>query len=301
MVEPKTKSSLCGNSSRIQGRGGKILDSARSALQKSALKSQVIFFLIHYSCAPAFPVEPMSKFLRAVFCLALLALASIYASAQLSTATAFGSVTDASGAEIPNATVIFTQTATNFTRTTRTNGTGEYRAEFLPVGSCTVKVNATGFRETLQNGVVLTVNQQATLNFSLQTGAEDTVVTVTSEAPLLNAGDSVIGKTEWFDTSAYCRIGTTGCSAGGGPSGLDGLIRVNSLDGPGLKDVDASLFRDFAINERFKFQFRGEATNVFNFVNLNNPGGTLSSASSFGVITGATPMRVLQVGARLLF
>ncbi|HEY1463748.1 MAG TPA: carboxypeptidase regulatory-like domain-containing protein [Terriglobales bacterium] len=137
----------------------------------------------------------MSKFLRAVCCLALLAAASIYAPAQLSTATAFGSVTDASGAEIPNATVIFTQTSTNFTRTTKTNGAGEYRAEFLPVGSYTVKVNAASFKETLQSGVVLTVNQQATLNFSLQTGAENTVVTVTSETPLLNSSDSVIGKT----------------------------------------------------------------------------------------------------------
>jgi len=84
-------------------------------------------------------------------------------------------------------------------------------------------------------------------------------------------------------------------SSGGSPSGLDGLVRVNSLD------VDASLFRDFSIRERVRFQFRGEATNVFNFVNLSNPGGTLNSSSSFGVISGASAMRVLQVGGRLLF
>jgi hypothetical protein len=76
---------------------------------------------------------------------------------------------------------------------------------------------------------------------------------------------------------------------------------VNTLDGPGYKDVDASLFRDFSIHERVRFQFRGEATNVFNFVNLSNPGGTLNSSSSFGVINGASAMRVLQVGGRLLF
>jgi hypothetical protein len=81
------------------------------------------------------------------------------------------------------------------------------------------------------------------------------------------------------------------------------LVSANSLDGPGYKSVDMALFRDFAINERIKFQFRGEATNVFNFVNLNPAtlGGTLSSTSSFGIITGALPMRVLQVGARVLF
>ena len=105
----------------------------------------------------------------------------------------------------------------------------------------------------------------------------------------------------WFDTSAYCEVGTSGCPAGGGPSGLDGLVRVNSLPGPGYKDFDASLFRTFGIGERVHFQFRGEATNVFNNVSLSNPGGTLNSSSSFGVITGASAMRVIQVGGRLLF
>jgi hypothetical protein len=109
-------------------------------------------------------------------------------------------------------------------------------------------------------------------------------------------------RSEWFDTTAYCCIATTGCPAGGGPSGRDGLVWVNFLDGPGCKDVDASVFRDFNIYERVKFQFRGEATNVFNFVNLSNPGGTLCNTSSFGVITSAAntsafgSMRVLLIG-----
>ena len=79
---------------------------------------------------------------------------------------------------------------------------------------------------------------------------------------------------------------------------------MNSLDGPGYKNVDAALFRDFNIYDRVKLQFRGEATNVFNFVNMGNPGGTLSSPSSFGIITGqatGTNMRVIQVGGRFLF
>jgi hypothetical protein len=70
--------------------------------------------------------------------------------------------------------------------------------------------------------------------------------------------------------------------------------------------VDASIFRDFSIYERAKFQFRGEATNVFNFVNLSNPGAVLSSTSSFGVISsgvtaGGIGMRVIQLGGSLLF
>ncbi|MGA7158905.1 MAG: TonB-dependent receptor [Acidobacteriaceae bacterium] len=105
---------------------------------------------------------------------------------------------------------------------------------------------------------------------------------------------------KWFNTAAYCRVTSAGCPVGGGPAGVDGLVRVNSLSSPGYRDVDASLFRDFGIYGRVKFQFRGEATNVFNLVSLGAPGGTFN-ASSFGTITGASAMRVIQVGGRLLW
>jgi len=114
-------------------------------------------------------------------------------------------------------------------------------------------------------------------------------------------------KPTWFDTTAYCRTGAAGCSPGAGSSGLDGTVRENSMTAPGYRDIDASIFRDFTIYERVKFQFRGEATNVFNMVNLAAPGGTFSSASSFGIISSGsttpsgTGMRVIQLGGRLLF
>ena len=98
-----------------------------------------------------------------------LGAASMAASAQLSTATAFGNVTDPTGAQIPYATVVFTQTETNFTRTTTTNGQGEYHSEFLPVGPYIVKVDAAGFKESVHSGIVLSVTQQAALNFSAST------------------------------------------------------------------------------------------------------------------------------------
>jgi outer membrane receptor protein involved in Fe transport len=166
---------------------------------------------------------------------------------------------------------------------------------------------------TLLNGwsVSSTISMHSGKPFSITSGNDDNRDGDNNDRPnvvpgkipqVLDSGRSRLAqRTEWFDTSAYCRVGTAGCPAGGGPSGFDGLVRVNSLDGPGYKSVDASVFRDFSVSERVKFQFRGEATNLFNFVNMNNPGGTLSSTSSFGVITGASPMRVLQVGARLLF
>ncbi|MBN8733628.1 MAG: TonB-dependent receptor [Acidobacteria bacterium] len=73
----------------------------------------------------------------------------------------------------------------------------------------------------------------------------------------------------WFDPTAFMpvtevRFGTTG---------------RNILRGPGLTNLDASLFRDFFLTERFKLQFRAEAFNISNTPAFNNPGATVSSAS----------------------
>ena len=128
----------------------------------------------------------------AVVCILLFGFAP-QMQAQLSTATMFGTVTDSTGAVLPGATLTFTQTLTNFSRQTQTNGQGEYRAEFLPVGPYTVKVDAKGFKQWVQSGISLAAAQEAALNFTLQVGSESAEVTVTSDVPLVNAGNSTLG------------------------------------------------------------------------------------------------------------
>ena len=127
----------------------------------------------------------------AIFCLN----GAMRSSAQEITATMFGTVSDSTGAVIPNATVVLTQTQTNFRRETKTNGQGEYRVEFLPVGPYTVKVDAAGFTQIARTGIVLAASQVAELNYSLQPGAESSVVTVTADVPLVNMGNSTLGST----------------------------------------------------------------------------------------------------------
>src|SRR5436305_9118763 len=93
--------------------------------------------------------------------LTLLALISIAlcsnANAQLSTATIAGTVTDSTGAAIPGATITLTQTATNFTRVTKSKDDGSYREEFLPIGPYKVSVAAPGFKTLDRSGVTLSV------------------------------------------------------------------------------------------------------------------------------------------------
>jgi hypothetical protein len=63
-----------------------------------------------------------------------------------------------------------------------------------------------------------------------------------------------------------------------------GNLGRNALYGPGFASVDPSLFKDFAIRERMKLQFRFEMFNLFNSSNYANPTATLSSGS-FGLIS----------------
>jgi hypothetical protein len=113
---------------------------------------------------------------------------------------------------------------------------------------------------------------------------------------------------EWFNTATFVNNGP-GIAGGIGPGGADGNVPRDYLRNPGYRDVDLGLFRDFHFAENLTLQLRGEATNAFNLVSLNGPGssgppptdGTAPSSSSFGVITGASSPRIIQVGARLSF
>lgn len=105
-----------------------------------------------------------------------------------------------------------------------------------------------------------------------------------------------VASQEWFNTAAFK---PNGPGLGIGPGGADGNTPRNSLRGPGYRDIDLGLFRDFRF-EGLTFQLRGEATNVFNLVSLNNPTANLASPLN-GKITAASSMRIIQVGARLTF
>src|SRR5579871_2512118 len=131
--------------------------------------------------------------------LVLLVLASAIlttnAIAQLSTATLFGSITDTTGAVVPNATITLTQTDTNFVRVAKVKDDGSYREEFLPVGPYKISVSAPGFKSLVRNGVVLAVMQNAELSLSLDVGTATETVNVTADVPLVNSGNSTIGQT----------------------------------------------------------------------------------------------------------
>ena len=137
----------------------------------------------------------MKRLVATLFFAWMFTVLALSAHAQLSTATMFGSVTDSTGGGIPSATVTLTQTDTKFTRTITTKGDGSYRADFIPVGPYHVSVKAAGFKTLEREGITLTVTEQAKVDLSLQPGGESTVVEVTGEVPLVNTGNSTLGRT----------------------------------------------------------------------------------------------------------
>lgn len=106
-----------------------------------------------------------------------------------------GTVTDPTGAVVPNATVTLVNAATNFSRHTLTENSGAYFFPAVLPGTYKLTVEAQGFHTFLQTGVRLLVNLPVTLNVRLELGAVAQTVQVTSKVPLLNTTDASLGNT----------------------------------------------------------------------------------------------------------
>src|SRR5579884_496724 len=128
--------------------------------------------------------------LRAVV-FVLAATGAVYG--QATTGQFSGTVTDASGALIPNAKVTVTNTGTGASRVVTTDQTGTYLAPLLQPGAYDVSAEAPGFKKVVQSNVELQVNQAATLNFTLEPGQVSETIEVTGAAPQLEAQSSSLG------------------------------------------------------------------------------------------------------------
>jgi len=126
--------------------------------------------------------------------LTLIFLSSLDLPAQQNTATVIGTVTDASGAVIPDATVALTNLGTQAVRTVTTGASGDYTLRDLSVGKYSLSVTKTGFKTTTFSEFQLEVGQSARMDATLQVGANTQQVTVTAAAPLVNTASSEVGQ-----------------------------------------------------------------------------------------------------------
>ena len=93
-------------------------------------------------------------------------------------ATIVGTVTDSSGAVVPNANITVTNRNTGQSRTLTSNEVGQYVAEALPIGTYDLKAQATGFNTAQTTGLVLNVADRRRVDFNLKVGGAQQSVTV---------------------------------------------------------------------------------------------------------------------------
>ena len=101
-----------------------------------------------------------------------------------------GTVTDPSGAVVPNATVTITNTGTGSSQNTTTGPQGEYRFNLVPPGTYTVQIEAKGFGTAKANGIVVQASQVVPFSIKLKVASQSQLVEVTGESPLVQTETS---------------------------------------------------------------------------------------------------------------
>ena len=131
-----------------------------------------------------------------VLCALLLMLSASSVFAQSAgTGSLTGTVTDGTGASIPNAQVTLINQGTNQTRTATTGSDGGYRFNLIEIGQYTVRVMAPGFKTSEVTGIPVSVAQAPIVNRVLEVGQQSEQVTVEATAETLQVDSSSLGTT----------------------------------------------------------------------------------------------------------
>jgi hypothetical protein len=164
---------------------------------------------------------------------------------------------------------------------------------------------------TFESGAPLgvTIGTSPSVNFL---GGGDAARAVMVGNPVLS--DSAQNFNSWFNVAAYAEptpINPKSCTNAGCPPvtflnlGDSGNVQFR---GPGVANFNTSLFKNFSIKERFRFQFRAEAYNTFNHTQYStvnttitfNAAGVNTNAAA-GQITAARDPRIMQLALRMTF
>ena len=114
-----------------------------------------------------------------------LAAASLTASAQDFRGAITGRVLDSSGGRMPGVTVTATNTDTNVTSSSVTNGEGDYSILFLTPGPYAVTAELSGFKKVSRPGIQVSIGDKLEVNMTLEVGRMEETVSVTAESPVL--------------------------------------------------------------------------------------------------------------------
>jgi len=238
--------------------------------------------------------------------LLLFGLFAVQAFAQ--EATIVGTVTDPSGAAVPNAKITLTHNETATTRDYTTNNEGQYIASNLPIGHYDLKVDAPSFKRVEQANIVLQVGARSRYDFKLQIGSASEQVIVeasavgvqtdTSEVSNVISGKQVANLAA-NGRSLYNLVNlTTGASSLQGdfqtptPVGGDGAVSVNGQRvGGNLYMLDGG--EDLDRGSAGGISVQPSLESIAEFRQL-----TSNYSSEYGLSAGATITSVLKSGTK---
>ena len=143
------------------------------------------------------PRARLLAILLATTCAFLMAGAGL---AQTINGTVQGYISDVAGDPIPGATVTATNQDTGINRAVITDANGYYSAKALQVGAYTVSAELAGMQTTQQTDISVLVGQIKDINLTLEIESSSEVITVTSEAPIIETSRS--GAANYIDEVA---------------------------------------------------------------------------------------------------
>src|SRR5688572_11547207 len=96
-----------------------------------------------------------------------------------------GTVTDSSGAAVPEANVVATNKATNITFTAQTTSSGDFTIPAMPVGTYNLRVEKQGFKAAVRSDIIISAGGTITVNAQLEVGAVSESVQVAATLDML--------------------------------------------------------------------------------------------------------------------
>jgi len=202
---------------------------------------------------------------------ALATWGALPAAAQI-TAAISGTVEDASGATVADASVTVKSLETGASRTVKTDSSGSYTVVSVPLGPQELKAEKAGFKTAVRTGVDLVVGQEAVVNFRLELGELVQQVTTTDEASVVNTTTSsvsgVVGEEQIKDLPLNGRS-------------FDNLIPLN----PGAVNYSALKTRFTTTSDGNTFSVDGRRTyeNLFLLNGIEYTGSSQLAISPGGV------------------
>ena len=136
----------------------------------------------------------LSRVFALLFSLLAFTVTSAAAQSQAINGTIEGTVKDAQGGVLPGVTVTLTNVDTGALRVVTTDTTGTFRAPLLPLGTYKVIMELASFTKLERNALALGAGRTITLNEVLKVGGGSEMVTVTSEAPVVDLGKIDVGR-----------------------------------------------------------------------------------------------------------